>query len=455
MEGCSHLKSCKKYKQKYTSIISYDGPLKCSTCAAQFNVHVCMECGKMFCFSEHLNHACSRNYKPVNIIAGQLTNGITTVNQAVGTKKTEDNHKDDLSCKAPTMLLNKRYGYIYCILCKKYLRFNRLIETFINHKYNIKNQKEYIRMHCAYLKGTVNLGNTCYINSLLQVFFNTATIKKCFFDTTHERVLCSKQKCIICVIKNMYIECYNLYTLVVPNEFIFVLWSLLPAKYNSNQFDVHEFFHDLCELLHTNLHTEQNHNNSRDMINSNTCKCVVHRVFYGVLSSMLKCTGCGNESTKMEDFYSLSLGIYGKKSVDDALRYFFKWENLNEIIYCQNCSKSERFIREMAMSMMPTVLVLHLKRFMISNNSFEKDNSALPPSYFINCDMLNNTSGMSYKLFGMICHAGTLDYGHYYTIMRIDHAWMKFDDDKVQNINIDCISASLPYILFYELEQPI
>ena len=39
------------------------------------------------------------------------------------------------------------------------------------------------------------------------------------------------------------------------------------------------------------------------------------------------------------------------------------------------------------------------------------------------------------KLKGIIVHSGTADVGHYYTILKKDNGWVKFDDSRVTSFS--------------------
>ncbi|ELQ75121.1 Ubiquitin-specific protease [Trachipleistophora hominis] len=541
MEGCSHLTSYKKHKEKYLKIVGCKKRLMCTVCGSRFNIHMCLVCERMFCFPDHLAHDCGVDKEREECVDDRIKiNGgkhvmdvkrsvkggeklaVNSVNMGNGTESNGNEKGDDLlvlddieatidedveneikecvesdttndkvadengksmamtvintsielankftdkrsidgqdaSKRARTagscvLFVNKRYGCVYCIECQKYLFFTKLLEIFVNIKYRIKNQKNYLRMHCSYPKGIINLGNTCYINSILQVFFNTGILKKCFFDTMHEKVLCKNEKCIVCALKNMYMECYNLHSLIVPNEFLYILWSISSVHYSSRQFDAHEFFLDLCELLHKNFFTDPD----RQVLgNENTvvkCKCVIHRVFCGVLNSTLTCLKCGCKSVKEENFYSISIGIRNQKSVNDALAHFFTEESLGESVLCQHCERKEPFLKEMSVASQPPILVLHLKRFQMNKNDAVKDNTVLNFSHLVECCTLKSNDSRVYRLFGMVCHVGTLEYGHYFTFLRVENTWKRFDDERITDANENDMCDCSPYILFYELE---
>ena len=55
----------------------------------------------------------------------------------------------------------------------------------------------------------------------------------------------------------------------------------------------------------------------------------------------------------------------------------------------------------------------------------------------------------SFQLLGLIYHFGTLDEGHYYTIIKIRDKWVKFNDNKVKILtNIEFKSKDVCAFLY-------
>ena len=44
---------------------------------------------------------------------------------------------------------------------------------------------------------------------------------------------------------------------------------------------------------------------------------------------------------------------------------------------------------------------------------------------------------LKYQLFGIINHVGSINYGHYYSIIKLDNNWYEFNDSNIKKIRKD------------------
>ena len=86
---------------------------------------------------------------------------------------------------------------------------------------------------------------------------------------------------------------------------------------------------------------------------------------------------------------------------------------------------------------LPKILIVHLKRFKVSNYSQKKLNFFINIPYEIRLDFLlkekeKYKENTLYNLFAVVVHVGTgNDFGHYYCVVKIAGKWIKFDDESV------------------------
>lgn len=498
MEGCTHLPNYKKYKKKLSKFINQEHENYCFLCRSDFQVHKCLDCGYTVCFDDIQTHTFHKknlelkqkyisddenenkmldiqqtgeikNNTPVlqtecektEIVKGFLTNNFEFVNKSskvinepemeeieneydkkrmrISSENTEiypQNNNLPENCN--NLFFNINFNCIYCSECKKYLNFNKVIEMTQQKLFHIKNQKNFTKMAVYYIKGIINLGHTCYMNTIFQIFLNSKILKKRFCDTSHERVTCPNETCIICAMKNMYIDCYSALLPILTNDFLYAFFVNMKGKYKSEQFDAYEFFLDLCQILH-----EQFNNQSED------CNCLIHEIFEGSTISTLKCLNCDFTSTKLEKFNSLSLGT--KNSVQNSFDFYFRDEEIPAQIFCQNCQKQETTKKKIELEKKPQILVLQLKRYLNNENILSKDTSIVEINRILNVHTATSQKKF-YRLFGAICHTGKLNSGHYFSFVMRNNQWIKFDDEKVEICNFKDLSDSFPYIFFYQLE---
>jgi ubiquitin C-terminal hydrolase len=110
----------------------------------------------------------------------------------------------------------------------------------------------------------------------------------------------------------------------------------------------------------------------------------------------------------------------------------------------------------------PKYLIIVLKRYKNDDNgTLLKSNSSI--TFPIeNLDMSSYSDGYeqiecNLRLISIGCHRGILDGGHYYAICRHkNNKWHKYDDDDVEEINIQKDKNMLfkdGYILIYEKDE--
>ena len=197
------------------------------------------------------------------------------------------------------------------------------------------------------LVGLINLGNSCYMNSILQIFLNIEEMKIIFNNiiTYGDKFLdfflnCKSEKVILVeefinLLKRKY---YDKKKTIAPKQF-----KKICGQFNNNfggfiQQDANDFFIFLLQSLHegTNIKTENIFIENRDKLNKNEneielgneCWANIIRnnasyfygLFTGQLQSKLICQICKKEKIKYEPFCSLDIPI----PEDDNIIIFIK-----------------------------------------------------------------------------------------------------------------------------------
>ncbi|KAL5969075.1 Ubiquitin carboxyl-terminal hydrolase 20 [Taenia solium] len=150
--------------------------------------------------------------------------------------------------------------------------------------------------------------------------------------------------------------------------------------------------------------------------------------------------------------------------LEDCLDAFFDVDELSgeNQYYCENCSRHTNGRMHVELTKLPEVLCLHLKRF---RHDFINTSKIYAPVNFpvqhLDLRKYRHSSCRDkvceYDLVGVVCHSGTVRFGHYYTyaLNSGDGEWYEFNDSSVQRVDVDTVASltSAAYVLVYRKRQ--
>jgi len=293
---------------------------------------------------------------------------------------------------------------------------------------------------CDGVTGLMNLGNTCYMNSTLQVLYSIPIFRNSFLE---------------CVIDNPDSTMYPLALLFYkmskthrpytsPTDFLTKFFETGSISQPHSQQDAIEFYTILInKLLSENLST-----------------------IYGLFQSKIQekiIEGQSNIITTTTQLYhSISLRISGFKNLEASLADYFKFEQIpNYFSESLNRNTTVKKISKIVES--PVVLVLQLSRFSYNfeRGRREKINTRFefPDDLDIGPYIEEHDSPSKYTLLGVIAHDGEPENGHFVSIFQKQHEWYISSDYQVEKIIDDrkrkdiCYGLNNEnlnaYILFY------
>ncbi|XP_052866641.1 ubiquitin carboxyl-terminal hydrolase 35 [Anopheles cruzii] len=315
--------------------------------------------------------------------------------------------------------------------------------------------------------GLVNLGNTCYMNSVVQALAMT------------------KQFCTEILLKQIdappFSEVQQLLALLIhsrrpeltPRA---VLASTRPPGFAPGyQQDSSEFLSYLLDRLHEQekklLHGGGNV--ASGTVDAGT-KTLVQKTFEGRLSVGCRCTVCNSTNHTIEAFRSLDLAFPddssltatgdGTHSVQKLLDFYCSSEKLvgENQYFCDRCHQLRDCDRSVTVTVPPQNLILTIKHFRydqnrqlrakLMNKILHNENISL-----VITDGNGHRRQLHYRNYAVVVHCGTsMDAGHYYTYAQ-DGAgtWCKFNDNYVTECSTSEMqnipNPNTPYILFYQL----
>lgn len=333
--------------------------------------------------------------------------------------------------------------------------------------------------------GFANLGNTCYLNSVLQCLSYTPSLAQYLLQkdvqasllganssSNSKLQLSSKHHnnnngsgggfCALRVMARLLQSVHGAGggRVLQPKDMVMNIRHISKRFRIGRQEDSHEFFRLLLDSMQKSCLRRANIKLETHPA-ANTS--LVHRAFGGTLKNSLKCAKCNYVSERSDDFLDLSLEINnGIKSVRGALKHFTAVETLDDsnAWKCSSCKQLSRAEKGMTIDVCPNVLVIQLKRFDAMFGKIKK-----PIEFPLALDLASSMSKTSedrkrgrskYELHGVLVHAGfSTDCGHYYAFVRGGSGqWYEMNDDCVRWVSVDTVLQQKAYMLFYSRVLP-
>lgn len=342
--------------------------------------------------------------------------------------------------------------------------------------------------------GLDNLGNTCFMNSILQCLIHTEALRlKCVSESStavnasspmRGRLFRSFAKL---VNKAWHNETSEIYTAL--REFRSQMTKYASMFAGSSQHDAQEFLVYLLEGIHEDVNEiskkpyykedipdsyspQQKAKESWKRYQSRESSFIID-TFVGQLKSTLTCQVCGYQSDTYDPYFDLSLPIPRKSltsttifncSLDDCLQEFTSKETLDgyDKPRCSRCKTPQPCTKQFTIEKFPRILVIHLKRFSMRNRFSKLDTKVTFPvaglclSQFASEEQ-KQRQGLdavcTYNLYGIANHSGTAFSGHYTAYCKSDNkrSWNCFNDRSTSELSETRLVSSSAYVLFYEL----
>ncbi|XP_072837743.2 ubiquitin carboxyl-terminal hydrolase 3 isoform X4 [Pogona vitticeps] len=451
----------------------------CSVCRSNKSPWICLTCSSVHC-GRYVNGHAKKHYEDAQV---SLANH----------KKTEKQEK---------------VQHTVCMDCSSYSTY---CSAFTADRHRKRKLLESSSLNSKLLKingsstalcatGLRNLGNTCFMNAILQSLSNIQQFC-CYFKelpavelrngktagrrTYHTRSQGDNSVSLVEEFRKTLCALWQgSQTAFSPESLFYVVWKIMPNFRGYQQQDAHEFMRYLLDHLHLELQGGFNgvsravisQENSSLSAGSRCCingaSTVVTAIFGGILQNEVNCLICGTESRKFDPFLDLSLDIpsqFRNKrknqengpmcTLRDCLRSFTDLEELDEteLYMCHKCKKKQKSTKKFWVQKLPKVLCLHLKRFHWTAYLRNKVDTYVEfplRGLDMKCYLLEpENSGPDsclYDLAAVVVHHGSgVGSGHYTAYATHEGRWFHFNDSTVTLTDEETVGKAKAYILFY------
>ncbi|WFD43021.1 ubiquitinyl hydrolase 1 [Malassezia psittaci] len=330
--------------------------------------------------------------------------------------------------------------------------------------------------------GLNNVGNTCYLNSVMQALLHTPPLASALltqnlptllgrYGVPHNSKQAAKASHMfnsMAALKEFFERAWQGGS-VTPSQFVNNLRKFAKPLRSGRQEDAHEYLRLLLESLQqvsTCFPLEKVPPNDPIFTTS-----LIQSIFGGRLRSRVSCHACQHNSDTFDPIMDLSLDVRkGINSVKQALDAFTAPESLtgSEKYKCDNCKKRVDATKRFNIDAAPMVLTVHLKRFGIFGNKINRLVSYGERLHLgrymsernkgLGADELSiSTAGAAqqYRLFAIVHHFGSgPNVGHYVASVRApDGQWLRMDDSYITRLSRCPLDDPSAYVLFYIRES--
>ncbi|XP_027696573.1 inactive ubiquitin carboxyl-terminal hydrolase 50 [Vombatus ursinus] len=326
------------------------------------------------------------------------------------------------------------------------------------------------QQHSQGVTGLRNLGNTCYMNAILQCLCSITPLVEYFLSgkyiTALQKDSGEAATAFAYLMTDMWLgdsDC------VSPEVFRSAIGKIYPTFLKRTQQDAQEFLIYVLNELHEAL---KKFHRKKTQEKGLTTKCyrkvassefsIITRLFEGQLNYDIVCLKCENCTYKNEVFTVLSLPIPSECecSLQECLGCFFQQDTLtwNNQIHCAFCESKQDAAVRASIAKAPKTVIFHLKRFdcqcrvkrkLRTDIHYPLNNLDLSPYIY---PLFRKHP--KYSLCGVVNHFGDLDGGHYTAFCKntVSQTWYSFDDTRVCEIPDSAVQTAAAYLLFYSCQ---
>ncbi|XP_055567968.1 ubiquitin carboxyl-terminal hydrolase 42-like [Falco cherrug] len=297
--------------------------------------------------------------------------------------------------------------------------------------------------------GLYNVGNTCFLNSVLQCLTYTPPLANYLLSHEHSSSCRQQGFCLMCIMEAHVNNAWNTSASAIqPRDVI----SALPRIGGHFMLGMQEDAHDFLRCTVTAMQRACLAGSSA-WDTSSQYSTIVHQIFGGFLRSRVTCCSCKAVSNSCEAFLDVPLDIEAASSVTAALENFVKPERLagENSFQCNRCDEMVTALKRFTIDRAPRVLTLCLKRFDFYGKKIGK--FVQYPQYLDLWPYMSQGAAepLRYALYAVLVHSGgSCQAGHYFCYTKAsDGLWYQMNDTLVDRCDINTVLVQQAYLLFY------